>query len=401
MQTVGLDAILKAIDVALDRRKLLLAFGGALAILVVAGIIMYVGSLVDNAIIAAVFGLLALIAAWALSALFSGALTHMSWQKLTAGRDVGASDALSFSLQHIVGFALSPLALALVALAVVIVEVVLMLLGRIPYLGELWVALIFLPLVLVNIVLFVGIAAGSWLVYPIVAESGAGPVHAVRRVIELVRRSPGRLISYFILALVVIALAVLIIWPLVSLGLSQTYMLMVGGVGVEKMGDLLLGGLFGNFMPDLPGLLGGFFPSRDIPFTIDVARFLLGVEVMALLAAVVYAFPWVFVLTMSCAVYASLTGAPTAQPQGPPAAAQPPQPVYQPPQPAYQPPQPAYQPPAYDPPAAYQPPQAVPPTVQQPSGYPAVQPTALVCVSCGKQIKTGTRFCPFCGQSQS
>ncbi|UCG23410.1 MAG: hypothetical protein JSW55_14845 [Chloroflexota bacterium] len=425
---------MRSIDVALDRRKLGLAFGGALAFILAGALFGFLGVTVsDEVVVSAIFLILGALASWVLYALFSGAIAHMSWQDLTQGARPTASEALAFSWSHIVSFLFSPLALLVLALLIIVIEVLLLLLGRIPYLGELLVSLAFLPLVVVNILLLIGLAAGMWLIFPIVAARGSGVVETLQRVVAIVRHSPLRLVTYFAIALIIVVFTLAVLWFLVVAGRFVTLRAMNAGVGEDTMrqiatsnpfGALALPGaavssipqlLFGEVLGSLPEPLGsllgsqGFFGFQSFEeprFTMDIAGFIMGLSTVALFAGLIYVFPWVFTLSVSCSIYHNLgdedeveklqgavpsfrkpAAAPPVQASGEGAPAQ---------GWSYQPPaQPGgYQPPAADSPGTYQPPGDAP-------GAGVAASSMKPCIECGREVKVNSRFCPFCGSSQS
>ena len=394
MQTAGLDTIFRAIDVALDRRKLTLAFLGALAIIIGTGFFAYLAGTVNDGASAVIFLVMAGLAAWTLNALFSGALACMSWHDLTTGRKFTMVEALTFSSQHILSFALSPLALGVVGVAVVLAEVLLFMLGRIDHIGELLVSVLFLPTVIVNALLMVGVVGGSWLVFPIIAESGTDPIKTVRRVVDVVYRAPGRLVGNLILALFVVALTMLILWPLVIVGYTQTITLIGAGLGEEKMTQIVLASVL-DALPLPTSILGlGRVLYGEVPFTIEAAGFLMGLETIVLLVGAIYVFPWVFLLTVSCAIYSSLTGVASA----PASAAVPasPKPASISPSPSLFPVPPTVPaPPPVQPIATpYQPPPVA-------SHGPQIPSAGSACIQCGRPINLGSHFCPYCGKPQS
>ena len=434
MQSTGFDTILRSIDVALDRRKLGLAFGGVLAFILAGALFGFLGVTVsDEIVISAIFLILGALASWVLYALFSGAIAHMSWQDLTQGVQPTASEALAFGWRHIVSFLFSPLALLVLAVLIVVAEVLLLLLGRIPYLGELLVSLAFLPLVILNILLLIGLAAGMWLIFPVVAARGSGVIETLQRVVAIVRHSPLRLVTYFAMALIVVIFTMAVLTFLVFAGYVITTRSMNAGVGedtinqiatsnvfgafalpgaaISSIPEMLFGEVLGNLPEPLGSLLGsqglfGFQSFEEPRFTIDIAGFIMGLSTLALFAGLTYVFPWVFTLSVGCSIYHNLgdedeveklqemvpslrrqVAKPPAKSGSQGSAAQ---------GWSYQPPvQPGgYQPPPAESPGAYQPHSAAP-------ANNVATPSMKPCIECGREVKVNSRYCPFCGSSQS
>jgi len=404
MQSGGLTTIFKAIDVAADLRKLALAFAGVLAIIISGVLFGFLTSLVGSGgviVYVIVLGL-ALILLWTLFALFSGALTYMCWQELIHDQQTRVKDALNFSGRNILSFILSPLALLFLGIVVFAAELALLQLGRIPQVGEIIIALLYMPLVLVNILLIVGVAAGSWLVFPIIAESSAGVLQTIQKVITIVRRSPIRMFVIFSLALLVIWIALIMLWFLLGLGTGLTVGLMGVGVGVDVLTDIIDSSFLGPISSPLTAFAETLLDAIGIaspapPLTLQIASIILAISAMILTVGAVVVFPWVFALAVSCAIYQNLSVSPVPIPA--PAAAAPPaipQPVPGPKQStgtAAMPQAPSWSPTPGQQPAAYQPPVLAKPDYQQ-----AV--AAANCNSCGREIRTNSRFCPFCGTGQ-
>jgi hypothetical protein len=436
MQSTGFDTIMKSIDVALDRRKLGLGFAGALSFILVGALFGFLGVTVsDEVAVSVIFFILGALGAWVLYALFSGAIARMSWQDLNQGHRPKASEALAYSWSHILSFLFTPLALLILALLIIVVEVLLLLLGRIPYLGELLVSLAFLPLVVINILLLIGIATGMWLIFPIIAARGSSVIETLERVVAIVRRSPMRLVTYFVLASIIVIFTLIVLWSLVGAGRFLTLRAMNAGVGEESMsqiassnafGALAMPGaaitsvpsmLFGEVIGLLPEPLGdllgsqdffGFGPLEEPRFTMDIAGFIMGLSTVALFAGLIYVFPWVFTLSVSCSIYQNLSdeaevekmrdaipflkkasaAASIGSQAGGPAQNW------------------SYQPPSQS--GSYQPPQAdnaadyyQPPGAGEAAGAAAASPSMYQCIECGREIKAKSLFCPFCGSSQS
>ena len=153
METFGLDTIFKALDLSLDRTKAGFAIAGLFITVLVAGLFVYIAVEADSDVITVLSGLVAVISGWILLTLVVGTLAKMSYDELSDNPTVGWGTALDHSRRHLTTLLFSPVALIAGILLMQVAEVVLFFPGRIPYLGELWVAVIFLPLLLVNLFL--------------------------------------------------------------------------------------------------------------------------------------------------------------------------------------------------------------------------------------------------------
>jgi hypothetical protein len=387
--TKGIDLVLRAIDLALDRRKVALAFAGIVAIGLVFGLFFLLSTAIgsEEEVLGIVVLILGLLVVWVMGALFSGAIAWLAWTDLNGQPGLSAGAALGYAGGRLASFLLAPLSLGLIGLAVLLVETLVLLLGRIPYAGELLAGLLYLPLVVINILVALMIYMGGWLVYPAVIEADRGVVDTVRQVIRTVRSAAGRIVSYFILAILVMVLAIVVLASLAAAGFSVTNAVMTAGVSPEKMLGIhssAITGPLADLLGPIPGL-GSSFGLRSLPATYRIAGVLMSLGNGILFGGILLVFPWTFMMTVSCAVYYTVRGSA-------PAAAGQPAPMRTAPAPAQAMPLPAWPQPAPPMPAP-QPPQPV----QQPyQAWPAPA-GAPVCPKCGRQVRPGARFCQQCG----
>ena len=355
MQTTGIDLLLKAIDVSLDRRKLALAVLGLVTASVIGGIFFGLAMTVDNVVAVALLALLGLIAVWVIATLFTGAISKMSYESLVGRPPLDVGDALRYAANHLTSLLFAPLLLAAVILAVYIAEVIVLLLGRIPTLGPILTSLLFLPLVLVNMFLLAFVFFGAWLVPAIIAGEGTGVMETLSRLRTIVRQAPGRIATYWVMTVLLMAILGLILLTVMSVAITQTQVLST--MAFADPTDLLLGPLLQFFDP-----FGGGGRATDVAT-------LLYVLALLLLSAVVVAIPYfIFPLACACATHISVTGgAPAAIPAAQPA--------------------PAVTPAAQPTPA--------PPPVQAPAQQaPAV---TRYCKQCGGPLRPRAGFCGQCG----
>jgi len=349
MQTTGIDLLLRAIDVSLDRRKLALAVLELLAAGVIGGIFFGLAVSVDNVVATALLALLGLIAVWVITTLFTGAISKMSYENLAGRPPLDVGDALRYAAHHLTSLLFAPLLLAAVILAVYIAEAIVLLLGRIPTLGPILTSLLFLPLVLVNMLLLVFVFAGAWLVPAIIAGEGTGAMETLSRLRTIVRQAPGRIATYWVMTVALMLILGLVLLTVMSIAITQTEALSTMASGGSPA---FLTGLFGGSPLDY--LLG---PLGELRRAADFAT-LLYMLALLLLSTVVVAIPYfIFPLACACATHISVT-------RGAPAAVPVPQPVPAPP----------------------------------PARAPAPQAPAVTryCNQCGGPLRPGARFCGQC-----
>jgi hypothetical protein len=305
----GLHLLSRAIDVAMEQRKLALSALGILA----AGILgasvfrVFVGTLWDSALLSAAVGLVGAILLWCILTFVAAILSRLIVQELGRGKRESIRQAFRYVRRHYLAFLLSPLVLVIGLILVVVGESVFLLLGRIQYIGELAVSLAFLPLIVLNLTLILVAWFGSALIYPIVADVGCGIAETIASVLALFRRAPGRLVAYMLLTGMTSLLGFVFSSYLILAAVSSTAALASMGMEADKFMSIA------NWLsPDLgeliPGLTFGSLTAYGLPeppITIIIARFLFGLS-MLLLVALILAIPQTLYLGGVCAVYLSL-----------------------------------------------------------------------------------------------
>lgn len=350
MKDKGFALILKAIDVSMDLRKLLVAVVGFAATMAVLALLMFLG-MRTGAGGAIFFSMLALVAAWIGFSLLYGTITRMSYLHLTTG-DAGTwQDAFGYATSHLVSLMFTGLALAVAALGIFIAEIILMLLGRIPYLGELIASLAFLPLTILNAFMLLVLIVGGWLIFPVIVAEDKGVNGAINRVVGLVRKSPGQIVAYLAIALILVGFASSIIFAIgyggVALTTSAT--LIGGGNRLARV----FSGFFGMPMTYSP-YEWGMAPIRySMPFTMSLAQLIYFIA-MAGFFGLLASFPAVFMLSAATAAYINVAeeGASPSEETVPVG--------------------------------------SVPPTRD-------VESSETRCANCGAALTPGQKFCPECG----
>jgi hypothetical protein len=350
VETFGLDTILKALDISLDRSKAGFAIAGLFITVLVAGLFVYIAVEADSDVITVLSGLVAVISGWILLTLVVGTLAKMSYDELSDNPTAGWGTALDHSRRHLSSLLFSPLALIAGILLIQVAEVVLFFPGRIPYLGELWVAVIFLPLMLVNLFLALLAYLGMLLIPAVVVAEGQNVLGTLRRVQELVRRAPGRILVYLSIAVILSLLAALVIGPLTYSSLTTTRGSAAIALGDERMAQfqratpLVFGSLSSPSFYGVPYLSGG---TAGVPFTMKLAGLILTVTALAVPVVILAELFVVFPTACACAIYLSVVGktaaSETAQPE---------------------------------------------PTASTRSAF---------CMQCGAELSPSNRFCPRCG----
>lgn len=348
MKDKGFALILKAIDISMDLRKLLTAVAGFAATLAVLALLMFLGTRTGSGG-AIFFGLLAVVAAWIGFSLVYGTITRMSYLHLTTGDPGTWQDALGYATSHLVSLMFTGLVLVLAMVGVFIAEIIVMLLGRIPYLGELLASLAFLPLTVINAFVLLVLIVGAWLIFPVIVAEDKGVGGTISRVVQLVRKSPGQIVAYIAIALILVAFASWIIFAIGYGGAAMTTSTTLIGGGNRL--SRVFSGFFGMPMDYSMHRWGTQLGYTSVPFTMSLAQLIYAIS-MAGFFGLLASFPAVFMLSAATATYINVAEEQSATPE-----------------------------------------QAAPATPPAPDA----EPSERRCANCGASLEPGQKFCPECG----
>ncbi len=305
----GLDMILRAIDVALDYRKLGLLFVGFLVTGVVGLLFFWIATqvLFESTAIAAAIGLVGLGTVWLSSTFVTAVISRLILVQLREGRKEDLREAAGYVRQTYLSFLLSPVVLSLGLVLALVAEFMLLLVGRIDYLGELLVSLAFLPLLALNLVIILVAWFGTALIAPTVADRGMGIGDTLTHVLDMVRRAPIRLVGYMMLAGLAALLLFLFSLYLLSVAAYTTLTLTSAGMGTGKFVTVLSGLPLNieDLMSSLSFWLLGIAGGPGLPATYKISRFLFGLWLLALLVLTL-SIPRLLYLASACAVYLNL-----------------------------------------------------------------------------------------------
>jgi hypothetical protein len=332
--------LMKALGVASDVRKLGVTVVGFVVTVTLANLLIGLNSvggasssvppnafrpapdLTSNIASTGLTALLALVVWWVGSSLTIATVTRMSVGQLSGDENQARNwrTALDYVTAHLDGFLLGPLVFGLILLALFIVELLVLFIGRIPYLGELLIGLAFLPLLLINLFGVIAVVFGWFLLFPVVAVDGLGPIAASTRVLEFIRGDPIRIVLQLVIAFFVAFLVTAILSMFVFTSLAITVALAAVGLG-DKSAQIVAS------MIPFVGQLAGFFGIGPPPFTIVIARFLITLAIDIFWWGFL-ALPLVFVIASCSALYLAGTQPPRRlEPFGEPAPMPPAQPL--------------------------------------------------------------------------
>jgi hypothetical protein len=223
----------------------------------------------------------------------------MSHADLTGQPPVTVRDALSFGWRRLPELTLTPVACLVIVSAIGLAGTLVLLIGRVDYIGEVVVSLLFLPALALNLFLIVLVSFGISLIAPTIVDRGRGVIGTLQSVFALMRRIPGQAALYLSLSWLLTGLVTWIIWGIVALALAVTMQMLLAGMGLNKLSNIALSWLPIPIPWGGPSFFSGFGARR---FTYDVARFVLQLGILGAIALAL-AFPFVLQVNLACAVY--------------------------------------------------------------------------------------------------
>jgi hypothetical protein len=194
------------------------------------------------------------------------------------------------------------------------------LVGHLPA-GELLIALLFIPVLLLNILAVPVVFVVGWLTYPAIASRQLGTLLAPVRIARGMFQRPRAFVQHAVVAwvlaqgglgllatIVISSVIVTLFWVATSLGVERLTQIL--GVGPLAAGLLRSAGPLGT-------LLGGRSVINNLasdPLSIVIARDLFILGGASILGAL-FAFPTVYLLTASCSAFLALwpAAAPVAE----------------------------------------------------------------------------------------
>jgi hypothetical protein len=301
MPTRGIDLVLASLDAALDRSKITLALVDVVLAASAAFAVVLVGNLAGDRAVALALAVVWAGVVWIVHAVVAGAIARIAHVELSLGPPIDLPVAVTYALRHGRSLVVAPGVVVLVTAGVIGVEAAALLVSRLPAVGDVAAAVLFLPAVLVNMALILLAVPALWLTPAVVAADGGATRATLGQVWATIRAAPGRLLLYLVatvivMAVVGIALAA-VMWLAISMALS-----VAGWAGLEAaradgflamLADLGLSGLDAGHVPATTAL---------VPLIVYV---LYGVLLVALVATIPLL---VFPVCAACAARISVTG---------------------------------------------------------------------------------------------
>ncbi|MFH0887323.1 MAG: hypothetical protein V1843_04065 [bacterium] len=277
----GIDKIIETFELAFDMKKMVFMLVG----LIIAALGIILNSLVNNVIV----GLLGAIWHYVFLMLTLGGVCFLIYQDLKGKGKSSIKDAIDFVKNKAVALIFTPLVLLLgIALVVLIEFGVVWVLSLIPMLGEILVALIIIPMLIINVVLAMALFLGNALIPAIIAVDDSGIPATITKIFEVVRGAPILLISYLFIAMIIATFAVV--------GVVLVY---VGGLFIT------VGALYPMLMKVVTTVQMGAYMGDAIPMSINIAGIIGGISI-GIVTALVLSFVWVVTQGIYTAVYMAI-----------------------------------------------------------------------------------------------
>ncbi|MFP4106377.1 MAG: hypothetical protein ACLFVU_09835 [Phycisphaerae bacterium] len=179
------------------------------------------------------YALLLLVFSLAVWALFGGAIHRIAALHSARDEKISMGMALKFSLSKFVSFFTAPLIPLVLIVAIGLLVSLGGLLGNIPYIGELLIAILFILPVLAGLImafLTIGLVGGFGLMYPTIAVEGSDSFDAISRSFSYIFARPWRTLLYAVIALVYGVLTYLFVRLFVYIALAMAHWFLSLGV---------------------------------------------------------------------------------------------------------------------------------------------------------------------------
>ena len=257
--TNTIDLMLRALDVGFDRRKLLFTVLFMILSLLIFGVFALPGALLLNdsapsglriMLIIFLFGI-GYILLLMMGGLLQGGLSYMAVTQLTTGLRVGLGPALAYTFRRALSFGFAPFVPLVLTLIVLFVEVVVLLPGRVAALSSIWPALLFYPLLLLNVLVALGLLVGGMLLCPALVAGPKSLPSAVRDVLGLLRRSPVRIVVAIALGVIAFLFAYVLLLALLFMAAFLTASATAIGAGTMPGFPTITPPGIGGFNQDL------------------------------------------------------------------------------------------------------------------------------------------------------
>lgn len=136
--------------------------------------------------------------------LFGGALCRVASVDATRGEKVGFGESIAFARSRLKSFIFAPLLPSIIIAFAGVILALGGLVGAIPWLGELFVGVLFVIALLIGLgiaLVFIGAVGGYWLMFPTIATEGSDAADALARSFSYIYNRPWKTAFYYLIGL--------------------------------------------------------------------------------------------------------------------------------------------------------------------------------------------------------
>jgi len=277
----GIDSIMDTFEIGFDSKKIFFQLSGVIIALLGFFVFSWLGSGIKNLEI--LFNILGGIWLYMVLVLTHGGTCRMFYVELSSREKPSLPQTIKFVKDRALSLIGSPLLLLLSMALILVAEFAsVWLLGKIPALGEILNALLCLPLFALNALIALLLLFGTALAMAIIAVDEFKAADTVKRIFEVVKKSPIYLILYYSFATLFLLLVILgvLITYFISLSLTS-----------------------GIFWPITSALASGTFLATSLSSKIAV---ILLFVVLAFISALVFSYILVAIQGINTAIYLSI-----------------------------------------------------------------------------------------------
>lgn len=280
----GVSEVFDCLDVAFDRKKIVLQLAG---IALAAGAVFlasWVGGSTGNGLSANILNITGIIAAFLIMVVVFTGISRMAYKELTVGEKLSTIEALKFSKKNLISIISSPVIIAAAAGVVFLAEYLVFLLGRFS-IFQIIISVFSVPVLLINAVIVLVLALAAFFIYPIIAVDESGALKTSRKILSAAVSAPVKILSG-------LALTALLGMPVI---LSLAGILFLANISTISM--------FGTASGIFEAMRATEIPF--IPTTTYIAWSIFLVSLSALSGAVL-SFALVYIKTAAVSIYLSI-----------------------------------------------------------------------------------------------
>jgi len=283
----ALEAIFNSKIVIFFLKRLLLAF-------LPLSMILFIASRIPVPFVMYIVEILGITWAYFVIQVSIGAICRCIYTGCIKSKTLDLKSCISFSRGFIPAYLLGPFVIAILSLVLIISCFLLISIGLIPYIGEIILGIIILPILIICIIYFVLSILLIYFTPAIIATEDEGLTYVLKRMISLFHHFRGRLLMYFLLAVLFIGILTSFFAGASALIYGWIFTTAAAILKTKLANLIFVAG--GHFAPNFA------LYSGNIPFTFQVAAFLFYFAGGASLA-LLFTIPGVFICSSSVYLY--------------------------------------------------------------------------------------------------